>query len=202
MLSQIIKDKQPQTAILPPAILEDLSASDLGMERLQKFCMIAFGGAPLAPKIGHRIAEITHLQSVLGSSECGLFGTLKHQDKNDWRYLEWNPSHGFQMIDIGDGFSELVVSRGETRDAHSIFHTYPDKQEYRTGDLFTPHAEKDGVWLYHGRLGDVIVLSNGEKFNPTSMEEIILAHPLVARVVVVGQARLQSAALVEPDWSA
>lgn len=202
LLSHIIEDTQAQTAILPPSILQDLSTSDLGMECLQKFRMIAFGGAPLAPEVGDRISEITHLQSVLGSSECGLFGTLKHQDKKDWRYLEWNPSHSLQMSDIGDGLYELVVPRGETRAAHSVFHTYPDKQEYRTGDLFAPHPLKNGVWLYHGRLDDVIVLSNGEKFNPTSMEEIISAHPLVSRAIVVGQGRFQSAALVEPDWSA
>lgn len=202
LLSQIIKDTHPETAILPPSILEDLSGSEQGLDLLRRFRMVAFGGAPLTTEPGDRIAEVTHLQSVLGSSECGLFGTLKHQDKKDWRYLEWNPAAGLQMRDTGDGFFELVVPRGPTRDTHSVFHTYPDKQEYRTGDLFVRHPEKDGLWLYYGRLDDIIVLSNGEKFNPTSMEEIIAAHPLVARAVVVGQGRFQSAVFVEPELSA
>ncbi|KAJ6011704.1 hypothetical protein N7499_013320 [Penicillium canescens] len=200
LLSQVIAEKKPETAILPPSILEELSSSDLGMQCLQKFRMVAFGGAPLAPQVGDRIAEITHLQSVLGSSECGLFGTLKHQDNNDWRYLEWNPSHGLEMRDIGDSLYELVVPRGRSRDAHPVFHTYPQKQEYFTGDIFAQHPEKSGAWLYHGRLDDVIVLSNGEKFNPTSMEEIISSHPLVERAVILGQGRFQSSALIEPQW--
>jgi hypothetical protein len=31
LLSQIIVEKKPETAILPPSILEELSSSDLGM---------------------------------------------------------------------------------------------------------------------------------------------------------------------------
>jgi nucleoside-diphosphate-sugar epimerase len=104
------------------------------------------------------------------------------------------------MRDIGDSLYELVVPRGQTRDAHPIFHTYPNKQEYLTGDIFAQHPVKSGVWQYHGRLDDVIVLSNGEKFNPISMEEIISSHPLVARAVILGQGRFQSGALIEPQW--
>lgn len=200
LLSQTIDEKKPETAILPPSILGELSSSDNGMDVLKNFRMICFGGAPLASEVGDRISEVTHLQSVLGSSECGLFGTLKHQDKNDWKYLEWNPAHALEMRDIGDNLYELVVPRGKSREAHSVFHTYPEKQEYRTGDIFAEHPEKSGLWLYHGRLDDVIVLSNGEKFNPTSMKEIISSHPLIARTVVLGQGRFQSSALVEPDW--
>jgi hypothetical protein len=200
LLSRIVEEKNPETAILPPSILEELGSSDCGMEILGKFCMVAFGSAPLASEVGDRISEITHLQSVLGSSECGLFGTLKHQEKKDWKYLEWNPAHGLEMRDIGEGLCELVVPRGKSREAHSVFHTYPEKQEYRTGDIFVEHLEKRGLWLYHGRLDDVIVLSNGEKFNPTSMEEIISSHPLIARTVILGQGRFQSSALVEPQW--
>jgi nucleoside-diphosphate-sugar epimerase/aryl carrier-like protein len=202
LLSQIVDEKNPETAILPPSILEELSSSDVGMQILKDFHMICFGGAPLASEVGDRISEVTHLQSVLGSSECGLFGTLKHQDKNDWNYFEWNSAHGLEMRDIGDSFYELVVPRGKSRKEHSVFHTYPEKQEYRTGDIFVEHPEKGGLWLYHGRLDDVIVLSNGEKFNPTSMEEIISSHPLIARTVILGQGRFQSCALVEPYWDA
>ena len=49
-------------------------------------------------------------------------------------------------------------------------------------------------------MDDVIVLSNGEKFNPVSMEKIMEGHPLVSRALVVGQSRFQSALIVEPNW--
>jgi nucleoside-diphosphate-sugar epimerase len=202
LLAQIVTDTNPDTSIIAPSVLEELSESELGMQYLSKFSMHAFGGAPLAQEVGDRISEITHLQSVLGSSENAIFGAMKHQDKRDWRYLEWNPNAGYDLRDAGEGFFELVVPRGEGRAAHAVFHTYPDKDEYKTGDLFVPHPEKKGLWLYSGRNDDVIVLSNGEKFNPTAMEEIISSHPLVARALVVGQGRFQSGAIVQPNWSA
>lgn len=202
LLSQIIRETNPRTGAFPPSLLKELSASELGTKCLGHFDMIAYGGAPLAPEVGDRITQLTHLQSVLGSSECGLLGSLKHQDRNDWGCIEWNPEHGIEMRSFGDGLYELVVPRGENWRAHSVFHVFPDKEEFHTGDLFVPHGAKKGLWMYHGRKDDVIVLNNGEKFNPTSMEAIIASHPLVARAMVIGQGRFQSAALVEPDRSA
>ena len=202
LLSQIIHDTNPRTGAFPPSLLQELSASELGIKCLSHFDMIVYGGAPLAREAGDRITQLTHLQSVLGSSECGLLGSLKHQDRNDWGYIEWNPEHGIEMQSIGDGLYELVVPRGDNWRAHSVFHVFPDKEEFRTGDLFVPHEKKKGLWIYNGRKDDVIVLNNGEKFNPTSMEAIIASHPFIARAVVIGQGRFQSAALIVPDWSA
>ncbi|CAG8901724.1 unnamed protein product [Penicillium egyptiacum] len=201
LLARIVTETHPETTLITPSMLEELSQSQLGMQTLSKFCFVVFGGAPLAQEIGDRISEITHLQSVIGSSENGLCGALKHQDKRDWPYLEWNPNAGLEMRDAGEGFFELVIPGGKGRAAHAVFHTYPDKDEYKTGDLFVPHPEKEGVWLYSGRRDDMIVLSNGEKFNPTTMQEIISNHPLVARTVVVGQGHFQSGAIIEPNWS-
>ncbi|CAG8197552.1 unnamed protein product [Penicillium salamii] len=201
LLAQIMDEKSPETAVSPPYVLEEISSTDAGMETLKKFHGIVFGGAPLAPSAGDRISEFVHLEAVLGTSECGVFGTLKHVDKADWKYLEWNPNHGVEMRDIGNNLHELVVPRGASRDSHCIFHSFPGFEEYRTGDIFSQHPRKSGSWLYSGRLDDVIVLSNGEKFNPISMENIISSHPLISRAVVIGQGRFQAGVLVEPDWN-
>ncbi|GIK01973.1 putative NRPS-like protein biosynthetic cluster [Aspergillus viridinutans] len=200
-LAEVVNHGQPKTAVLAPSMLEELCASEVGMECLKTFDMLTFGGAPMAREAGDRIAEVVHLQSVIGSSECAIFGALKYREKDEWPYLEFNPIAGYEMRDAGDECYELVVVRGEKgRTLHAVFHTYPEMTEYRTGDLFTPHPDKKGLWLYAGRRDDVIVLSNGEKFNPINMEEIISGHPLVARAVVVGQGRFQSGVLVEPNW--
>ncbi|CAG8396619.1 unnamed protein product [Penicillium salamii] len=201
LLSRIMDDKSPETAILPPYVLEEISSTDAGMETLKKFRAIVFGGAPLAPSAGDRISKFVHLEAVLGTSECGVFGTLKHDEKADWKYLEWNPNHGIEMRDIGNNLHELVVPSGASRESHCIFHTFPDFEEYRTGDIFAQHPRKSGSWLYSGRLDDVIVLTNGEKFNPISMENVISSHPLISRAVIIGQGRFQAGVLVEPDWN-
>ncbi|KAJ5636075.1 NRPS-like enzyme [Penicillium longicatenatum] len=55
---------------------------------------------------------------------------------------------------------------------------------------------------YHGRLDDVIVLSNGEKLNPVTLEKMVEDHPSVHRALLIGQGRFQSALLVEPTQGA
>ena len=50
-------------------------------------------------------------------------------------------------------------------------------------------------------MDDIVVLSNGEKFNPHSSEAIIARHPLLSGVLIIGQGRPQAALLVEPKDS-
>ncbi|CAI7640642.1 unnamed protein product [Penicillium pancosmium] len=201
MLDQILRETEPKITIMGSSILDDMSKSDLGLNCLSKFEYVTYGGSPLASEVGTRIAEVVLLQSVLGTSECSIFPALIPEEKTDWGYLEFNPNAGSEMQDVGDGLYELVVQRGEDRKSKAVFHTYPDKTEYRTGDLFSPHPVRNGLWLYAGRQDDLIVLSNGEKFNPTATEETISSHPLVNLALVVGQGRFQAAAIIEPNWS-
>ncbi|KAJ5261433.1 hypothetical protein N7478_012028 [Penicillium angulare] len=201
LFDQIVKDTEPKIAIIASSLIEDLCKSELGYNSLCKFDYITFGGSPLVTHVGDRLAEGVTIQSVLGTSECSIIPALLPEDKKDWAYLEFNPNAGLEMHNVGDGLYELVVQRGDSREGKAVFHTYPDKTEYHTGDLFASHPTKDGLWLYVGRQDDLIVLSNGEKFNPNSMEETIASHPLVNHVLVVGQGRFQTAAIIEPDWS-
>ncbi|KAJ5222267.1 uncharacterized protein N7469_008507 [Penicillium citrinum] len=201
LFSQIVKETEPKIGIIASSLIEDLCKSELGFKSLCTFDYLTFGGSPLAKHVGDRLAEEVPIQSVLGTSECSIFPALRSQNKEDWSYLEFNPNAGLEMHDVGEGLYELVVQRGDSRKAKAVFHTYPDKTEYRTGDLFSSHPVKNGLWLYAGRQDDLIVLSNGEKFNPTSMEETIASHPLVNHVLVVGQGRFQTAAVIEPSWS-
>jgi len=76
---------------------------------------------------------------------------------------------------------------------------FPGISSYRTRDLFKPHPLKAGLWKFHGRVDDIIVLSNGEKFNPGPIELLLHGHPLVSGALVVGQGRFQAALLIEPN---
>src|ERR1700733_14259424 len=79
-----------------------------------------------------------------------------------------------------------------------VFFTFPDLQEYSMKDLYSKHPTKHGLWLYRGRADDIIVLANGAKLNPLSMENIITSHPQVLGCLVVGQGKFETAILVEP----
>ncbi|KAM0700227.1 hypothetical protein Q7P35_011947 [Cladosporium inversicolor] len=199
-IAQILKDTQPKASAFAPSLLEEICASDDGLATVAKLDHVFFGGGPLANETGDRLCKLTHLQSIIGSTEAGFLHALVLQDPLDWQYFEWAPGSGIMMEPAEDGLSELVVKKDGDRRGKGIFHTFPELQEWRTKDLFAPHPKKSGLWTYKGRRDDVIVLSNGEKFNPVGFEKALESHPLVRGAVVVGQARFQTALIVEPVW--
>ncbi|KAJ5745729.1 hypothetical protein N7520_010911 [Penicillium odoratum] len=201
---ELLRRARPTAAICPPSVLEDLSSSDEALACLDEVDSIYYGGAPLALEVGEKLRNHTRVKSLLGTSEIGFIPSIVPADSADWNYFEWNASYGIDMQDIGDGqMHEMVIPRQpNSLEFQGIFHTYPDINEYRTNDLYTRHPTNPNLWKFYGRKDDVIVLSNGEKFNPVGMEEIIECHPLVSRALVIGQSRFQAGLLVEPHRSA
>ncbi|KAL4988612.1 hypothetical protein BDW68DRAFT_158654 [Aspergillus falconensis] len=201
VLTDTIQTTKPDIAMIPPSVLEDMSHSDAALAALKTVKYTCLGGAPLALETGERIRKYTALRTVLGSSEIGLVSSLAPENEENWNYFEWNPAYGIEMQHVSDGLHELVIRRGEnTKAFQGIFHTFPDLSEYHTKDMFVQHPKNSNCWAYYGRLDDVIVLNNGEKLNPVTLEKMVEAHPSVARVVLVGEKRFQSALLIEPVW--
>ncbi|KAJ5353558.1 NRPS-like enzyme [Penicillium brevicompactum] len=194
-------DTPPKWGLIAPFVLEEMSTSEKGRTALSKLSAVNFGGAPLSQAAGDTISKLVQLQPLYGSSEAAYTANLRCEDPADWNYLEWNPAFGTRMDDVGDGLCELVISRGKTRRCQGIFHTDPHLTEHRTGDLFREHATKPGLWKYQGRGDDIVVLSNGEKFNPTDAEKLIESHPLVNHAAILGQDRFQASLLIEPHWN-
>lgn len=201
-ITAILSEAQPTAGAFAPSLLEEICNTNDGLHVVTKMQHIFFGGGPLAHETGDRLCQLTHLQSIIGSTEAGFLHALVLQDPLDWQYFEWAPGSGIVMEPADDGLSELVVKKEGDRRSKGIFYTFPDLEEWRTNDLFAPHPEKPGLWTYKGRRDDVIVLSNGEKFNPVAFEKAVESHPLVRGAVVVGQARFQTALIVEPVYEA
>ena len=114
-------------------------------------------------------------------------------------YFHYNPDlKGVEFREVGEGlYEQFMVRHPSTDPYHATWYTFPDQPEYSTKDLFSKHPTKPNLWFYEGRSDDVIVFSNGEKFNPSGMEATLRTHPDVSRVIVVGQARFEPAALIE-----
>ncbi|TKA57030.1 hypothetical protein B0A49_10497 [Cryomyces minteri] len=64
---------------------------------------------------------------------------------------------------------------------------YKIDMEAWADDAFELHPENPRLWRFHGRTDDVVVLSNGEKFNPVTMEAIVQGHPLLTGALYYGQ---------------
>ena len=92
-------------------------------------------------------------------------------------YLRWIP-RGPQLFEccVLPGWPAKVASN------------QPDGS-YATKDLFEPHPTIPRAWRYVARLDDTIVLVNGEKFNPVSLEGSVRSNRNVAEAVVFGAGR-------------
>lgn len=200
LVTRVLTTTKPTAALFPPCILEDLCAVPASRRALSQLNRVYFGGGPLSPEVGRQVSEITQLVSFLGMTEGGFVLSLRPEQNEDWSYFEWSSTFGIKMEHVEGGLHEMVIHRTETPEWQPIFHTFPELDCYHTKDLYLAHPERPNLWRFHGRLDDVIVLNNGEKFNPVTMEKIIEGHPLVARAVVVGLGRFQTALLVEPNW--
>ncbi|KAL9596858.1 MAG: hypothetical protein Q9219_005528 [cf. Caloplaca sp. 3 TL-2023] len=184
---------------LPPSILVDISNNSQYMDRLGRLDFIAYGGGPLPTEAGDHIASTGKpLLNLFGSSETSMLpGEIL--DSTDWKYLKYSQFLGHEFREVGDGLSELVIVRKPELDPfQGVFCTFPSKTEYPMSDVYEPHPTKPDLWLYKGRVDDVIIFSNGETFNPLVMEGIISSHPAVKSALVAGQGRFQAALLIEP----
>lgn len=200
LIIKSIQQIQPRSGIFPPSILEQITEAPGGLNAIQTMEYVFFGGGPLATGVGEKLIDYTNLLTVIGSTEAGLFPIRLPEDKHDWQYFEWVPGAGITMEPDTDGLYEMVIMPADKR-YQAVFHTFPGIKEWRTKDIFERHPRKKNLWLYKGRKDDVLVLSNGEKFNPVGFEKLLESHPMVKGALVVGQARFQTGLLIEPEWS-
>ncbi|KAI5253455.1 acetyl-CoA synthetase-like protein [Aureobasidium subglaciale] len=195
---EILQVAKPETGFFPPAILEDIVDAPSGMETLSELSFIFFAGAPLAQEVGDRIAETTQIQTIIGSTEGTFWDSYITEDRADWGWFEWCEHTGAVMEPSGDLF-EMVIKRVPGNSVQGAFWSFPELDEYRTKDLYEEHPTKKGLWKYKGRNDDVIVLSNGEKFNPVMFEKDVEGHPAVKGALVVGQGRFQAGLILETN---
>ena len=195
--NEILKRHRIHSIYTPPTVLEQLLLEPDGLERAGQCNFIIFSGGPLAPSIGDRVAKVTDLGQYIGSTEIGIIpGILPTSDT--WRYFEFHPVFGCELEHVTEDQYELVVPHDASLDwiRPAPYRIAPTK--WRTKDLFKQHSEKSYAYRFHGRADDIVVLGNGEKFNPVTMEAIIQGAPFLSGALIVGQGRFQAALLVEP----
>ena len=106
---------------------------------------------------------------------------------------DWRPT-----TDESDVYELVIVRKGIDPGMQGFFYTFPDATEFWTRDLFRKHPQLPDHWRYEGRADDIIVLSNGEKLNPVTIEHTVMGHPEVRGALVVGANRFQPALILEP----
>ncbi|CAK7213836.1 putative NRPS-like protein biosynthetic cluster [Sporothrix eucalyptigena] len=199
LLSRAMQLLKVRAAWCPPAVIEQLADQPGGFDQIATLDWIMYTGGPLAPAVGDRICHVTKVCQMYGSTETGPHMSLIPLPEN-WSYFEWHPTYENQMEDMGDGTFEMVVYKGDgSQDwIRHLSQAYPNIDVWRTRDLFVQSPHNPRLWRFVGRRDDVLVLSNGEKFNPVDMEGVVTGHPLVRGSVIVGTGRFQAALVIEP----
>ena len=112
--------------------------------------------------------------------------------------MEFHPASNLELQPSDDDAFELVIfGSKDTIVSEALNHNYPGVKEWRTKDLFKPHPTKKGLWRFHSRRDDIIVLSNGEKLNPVPLESQLQSLPEVSGALVTGEGRQQPSLLLE-----
>jgi thioester reductase-like protein len=203
LLKEIMRQQKLRALYVPPAIAEQLLQEPQGIEFFRHLDFLCYTGAPFSPTAGKQLVEVTELCSLYGSTEAFQVPQLV-PSKEDWAYMEWNPTFKLEMQPSDDeigAFEMVLFTDDSTERMSALNHNLPGTTEWRTKDLFMPHPTKPNLWTYFGRRDDIIVLSNSEKFNPVPMELRVQGHPSLAGALVVGQGRVRASLLVEPRSS-
>ncbi|ROW16995.1 hypothetical protein VPNG_01418 [Cytospora leucostoma] len=202
-LVEALKHTPAEVAVLVPSVIADLAQNpDQLSYCADHLKLILYLGGDLPQAIGNVVAARIPLRCWWGASEVGIPHQLipRGLGPDDWRYIRFHSSVGAAFEEVSDCTYELVIRKDKElpQAAFSIRGQEP-LVEYRTKDLFDPHPTVADVWCWRARKDDIIVFLNGEKTNPVSMEQHVVArNPELGGALVFGTQRLQAALLIDP----
>ncbi|KAI9794886.1 MAG: putative NRPS-like protein biosynthetic cluster [Peltula sp. TS41687] len=202
VLADIMKHQHLRAFYVPPFIIEQWASEPGALCQAKQLAFVLYGGGPLSPEIGNKLSEITDVCQMYGSLEVGQVQMLVPR-KGDWAYLEPNPFEECDMQFAEDNLYEMVLHQHpDFAKRRSLWHNFPGTETWRTGDLFAPHPSKPGLWRFHSRVDDIVVLSSSHKLRAGEMETNIRGDPLLSGALIVGQGKPEPLLIVEPKPSA
>ncbi|KAL8822839.1 MAG: hypothetical protein Q9191_006436 [Dirinaria sp. TL-2023a] len=200
LVREIMEKQRLKSLFMPPSVAEQIMQEPDGLDFFRGLDFMFTAGGPLSQSAGDLISSVTSVCQLYGSTETAQIPMLVPLP-GDWAYMEFHPAVKLEMrsVDSEENICELVhYMDATTEKVTALNYNIPGATEYATRDLFIPHPTKPGLWRFHGRIDDILVLSNGEKFFPVPMETKLSGHPSLSGTLVVGQGRFQAALLLEP----
>ncbi|RWA04930.1 hypothetical protein EKO27_g10174 [Xylaria grammica] len=181
-LVDALKQTPADVALLVPSIVAELAEDPVSLDYVATHVkLLVYLGGDLPQAIGDRALAVR-------AWAAGLV-----------LYIRLHPCSGAVFEKTVDGAYELVFRRQESLLAtQSMWGISGQEQldEFRTRDLFEPHPTVADVWCWRARTDDIIVFLNGEKTNPVTMEQsVVAANPELTGAIVVGTQRFQAALL-------
>ncbi|GBE77884.1 acetyl-CoA synthetase-like protein [Sparassis crispa] len=190
-------------AIAVPSFIEEWSKSPENIPKLRALKLLGYAGGPLNKAVGDRLfAAGVPLVSIYGATEFAVMDTfLPDKSKHPaWDYSKISPHIEVELIpqEDGDDLFEPVVLAGRHLKPFVINTTINGRPGYATNDLIQKHPTLPGYYRVYGRVDDQIMLSTGEKTNPTPLEAIFVHDPHIKVVLMFGRGRFQNGVLIQP----
>lgn len=188
-MAEALKYTTADTAVIAPPMVVEIATDETLREFLaKKISVIMFGGGDLPQAFGDVVTSKFKFYTSNGSTETTPYPLIRPTGPwptELWKYNRIHPAANVQYRLYIDDLYEAIVVRNQNEDeVQPVFKAYPHLQEYRTKDLFSPHPDHPDLWIYGGRVDDMIDLASGI-INPTYMNHAISAHPEVREGLMV-----------------
>ncbi|OED42580.1 feruloyl-CoA synthetase [Chromatiales bacterium (ex Bugula neritina AB1)] len=202
VLARLIEEQGVTTCFAVPTmlfnLLESLERSPRDMSSLE---VITTGGAPVPPNLVRRVRDRLgcHLLSAFGQTEHSPMICLNPVEATLDQIVETaGPPLPHTEVSIRSPEDNQVLPIGEVGEicacSYAVMIGYNDNPEatsaaidaegwLHTGDLGTMDAQ--GFVRVTGRVKDMII-RGGENHFPAEIEAVLVAHPAIAQVAVVG----------------
>lgn len=160
---------------------------------------IVSGGAPLSPDLAQFFSGmgLTLLQGYGLSESTGPITVQLPNDRASGYVGPVLPGNAIKIAKDGEilvkGVSVMRGYHGLPEETARVL----DRGWFKTGDLGTIDR-KHGLRIT-GRKKELIVTAGGKNVSPEVLEESLATHPLIASVIVVGEARPYIGALIALD---
>jgi cyclohexanecarboxylate-CoA ligase len=170
-----------------PFLEQLLAAAERAGTRLPELKLFVCGGASVSPSLIHRAAdyfERAAVTRVYGSTEVPVTTVGAPTDPD--HAADTDGRAGFAQIALHDDGEihargpQMLVGYLHTGDEAESFDT---EGYFRTGDL--ARWVDDDYLVVTGRAKDLII-RNGENIAPKEIEDILVGHPGVAEIAIVG----------------
>lgn len=169
-----------------PFLVGLLGAAERAGSRLPDLKVFICGGASVPPSLIRRATgyfEKAIVTRVYGSTEVPVSTVGSPEDAD--RAAHTDGHAGVADITIVDGEIRVrgpQMLTGYLHDEDAV-EAFDDEGYFRTGDL--GHLTADGHLVVTGRAKDIII-RNGENISPKEVEDILIGHPGIADIAVVG----------------
>ena len=202
VVAKLIEEQGVTTCFAVPTMLfELLDALDRKRRDMSSLEVISTGGAPVPPELVRRVRERLgcHLLSAFGQTEHSPMICLNPIEATEEQIVETaGQPLPWTEVSIRTPSGDAVLPVGEVGEicarSYAMMIGYHDNPTatrtaidndgwLRTGDLGSMNAQ--GFVRVTGRVKDMII-RGGENLFPAEIEAVIVAHPQVRQVAVVG----------------